>query len=93
MALSNIFREPRREITEQVIGVIAVAIFLWGDYVFASWMPHDGHVWPPIWAGMLLWPLCLAIGLVGLSGLHLVGEGVCALMARAGFDPRPKRRY
>lgn len=38
MALSNIFREPRREITESAIGLGIFAAAAWADYHFAVWL-------------------------------------------------------
>ena len=36
MALSNIFREPRREITETAVGLLPILVFLFLDYKFVS---------------------------------------------------------
>ena len=37
MALSNIFREPRREIVETIVGLITVGAFMYVDYKFSCW--------------------------------------------------------
>jgi hypothetical protein len=66
MALSNIFNEPRREITETLVGIVLVGFlvgFFIGDYYLAKWFetvkwsgPHlDGACpWP---LGMIMFPL------------------------------------
>ncbi len=57
MALSNILREPRREITETLIGIMATGSFLFVDYKFAVWfekITNNGGACP--------WPLGLFMG-------------------------------
>ena len=94
MALTNIFREPRREITESLFGILLVGGYLWLDFLFARCVvdenSHDyaGDVVFCMFGGFL--------GTIALIGLifftHFVGEEICGAMRRAGFDPRPRNR-
>jgi hypothetical protein len=98
MALSNVFREPRRELTESLIGSAVVGGLLWLDYyVSRQVMLADPHAPPLI--------ICMFIfGLVGLAGValtfivlvvlpHWVGEEICDFLSRRGLELRPKDRY
>ena len=94
MALSNIFREPRREITESAVGIAAFALLVYGDYEFASWF-HE--VTKPVGAcpipiGMILGVIAALLGIGALFLTHAIGEGVCNSLARRGVELRPKRR-
>jgi hypothetical protein len=105
MALSNIAREPRREIIEQAFGTLLFGGVAWLVYWLSGW------VFGPSWYdatsklgyaaeraftiflmtfGAFLFSLLL-IAVVFLA--HYLGEGVCGLLTAAGFDPRPKQRY
>jgi hypothetical protein len=94
MALSNIFREPKREIIESVVGVAIVGFVLYFDWKFACWfqaqvMPTD-HVFRiiGILAGLIIF--MLAFGLVIFT--HWVGEGVCEILKNHGLELRPNPR-
>lgn len=95
MALSNLFREPRREITESALGLAVFAVFLYPDYRFALWFGEitgdaSGRCpWP---IGMLLGAALLALCVLALFILHWVGEGICDFLARHGVELRPKER-
>lgn len=97
MALSNIFREPRREITESALGIGALAIVLYPDYRFAIWLqaqtidPHGnfGCPWP---LGMIVGFICLFFFGLVLFTTHSIGEGICNFLARHGAELRPKQR-
>lgn len=88
MALSNIFREPRREITETVVGVTLAAPLIWADYKAAVWFEwftggsHDGSV-------------AFAIGLFLISGaavvIHTAGDIICDELEAHGIRLRPRR--
>lgn len=99
MAWSNVRREPRREITEQVIGVI-----VGGGWLYFCWTIghplglHAAFDVPGQYVFPVLFTAGIAIGgpiaLVFVwHGFHLAGEIICDLMAIAGFDPRPRNRY
>lgn len=100
MALSNIRNEPRREWTEQGIGLLVLLVFVFVDYRLSLWFQmmtggdERGCPWP---LGMLLIGvgIMLVIPLTVLIwyGAHELGESVCGLMTSLGFDPRPKQRY
>lgn len=95
MALSNILNEPRREITETLIGLVPIVALLYCDYRFALWFqaftggPEKGCPWP---GGLLIGLLIFMFGLLLLLAIHFVGEEICDALANRGFDPRPKVR-
>jgi hypothetical protein len=96
MALSNIFREPRREITESLIGVTIFAVPLYWDYRLTlavnATSPHP----LPVPVGMLiLGGVVIVIGLIGWGAAlltHFIGEEICDSLARRGLELRPKER-
>jgi polyferredoxin len=98
MALTNIFREPRREITEQIVGIVPIALFLFGDWKFSLWFqrqqPHPG--WPDIVLGMmvgLLIPVLIGIfSVLLLFFTHYIREEICDSLAARGLELRPKNR-
>jgi hypothetical protein len=99
MALSNIRKEPRREITESLVGILVLVAVIYGDYTFAAWaVPVDS----PDRAVFI--PITMVVGLIGLfvaglilAGLlyltHSIGEVVCDSLAERGLELRPKQRY
>jgi hypothetical protein len=96
MALSNIRIEPRREITETILGVVLVGGFLWLDYESALWTQELAGGWReyPWPAGMFCNGLCLALILIGGPLLiHLVGELGCEFLEGVGVRLRPRQRY
>jgi hypothetical protein len=105
MALNNIFNEPRREITEQVLGTVAL---FGGGYLFwvvdsfvSHWiLTHDGlhhDNTDHYYVAMFFVPIIAFVVWFIFEGImhliHWVGEKVCAAMANRGFDPRPTQRY
>ncbi len=95
MALSNLRNEPRREIIEQVAGVAIFAFYIAVVYGVVAWL---GAKTSGDWIfGMLLTafglPIVGAMLFLIAHGLHALGEGVCALLANFGADPRPTERY
>jgi hypothetical protein len=94
MALSNIFREPRREITEQVIGTISIILFVAADYGILEWLGGWHHNYGLLVLSMLLIGCgMILIPVVVFGGCHVIGELVCAGLDAAGLDPRPRNRY
>lgn len=99
MALSNMLREPRRELTESVIGIIVFVAFTYADLRFATWIKQhtlgsgpDG-LGLPIVIGMLA-GVAAIIGLaIILFVTHEVGDSVCNALAKGGLELRPKQRY
>lgn len=99
MALSNIFNEPRREITETLVGIGGVLA------VPALFYPLGLGINAEIGYRSLEWWQATIVGAVGLFflavalvmllvvavALHRLGEGVCALLDGFGIELRPKR--
>lgn len=98
MALSNIRKEPRREITESLIGMVCVAGALWLDYAGSRFVNFVFFLKGPcpIALAMILLPIVLLVvfllGVLLVSVTHGLGEVVCGRLAKVGFDPRPKVR-
>lgn len=99
MALSNIFREPRREITESVLGIVPAILIGWIDWQFACWF--QGSIMPADKTFRLVGCL-FGLVLIGASifipyGIllltHSWGESICNALARRGLELRPKRRF
>lgn len=98
MALSNIFKEPRREITETLVGLTVVAPLIVLDVRCAHWMqgldPKDAPPFPILLALAALGILVVGIfGSFALIGIHAAGEKVCDALARKGLNLRPTVRY
>lgn len=95
MALNNIRREPQREITESLVGLVVVVGLVWGDYSFGQWvhsLDPTIHVAIGMFFGALLIILSPAVGFVALVGTHKVGEIVCDVLASFGLHLRPRVR-
>ena len=100
MALSNIFREPRREITESIIGIVAaigvVGGGIWIDYRIGCWIESISGT--GFWHTS--WEVGMGLGFIGLCALivaaeitHALGESICEALADKGYDPRPRRLH
>lgn len=100
MALSNIFKEPRREITESAIGILvalgsiaitAVAVYYTG--VFMHYVAPKSQLEDCVALAIIVLPTCV-LGILGLAlATHSIGESVCASLAKRNLDPRPRQRY
>jgi hypothetical protein len=98
MALSNIFREPRREITETGIGLAIVAVPGAADFCFGLWVHRE---YPPntLSDGMVS-GLVLLVGIGILMFLcacllrvsHALGEAICDKLEGVGIHLRPRQR-
>lgn len=95
MALSNIFREPKRELIESAIGICLFACGLWVDYHFACWF-HDATSGVqggcPVPLGMVIGIILLAVTWLALLFTHFIGELICDSLALRGLELRPKNR-
>lgn len=97
MALSNIFREPRREITETVVGIALFAGFGVPDYFLVAYMyAHDTSKYlPPFLVYLLVMTFFVAAAVaavVGVAfGIHAIGEVACNALDRRGIHLRPRR--
>jgi hypothetical protein len=100
MALSNIRKEPQREITESLLGIVALAGVLWLDYLGSLWFytytGGDKYRGCPWEIGIFILPLTLALlfflGMGILYGTHALGEILCEALAARGLELRPKRK-
>lgn len=99
MALSNIFREPRREITESMVGM-TVFVIVAGVALIIAWHLADsivaqdpGAPFPLIVFFMLIIEAIVSVLAVELVFVtHGIGEAICNALARRGVEFRPKRR-
>lgn len=98
MALSNIFNEPRREITETLIGMMLVGVPLAVDCYFAdSLVPAEVTL---RWLAVIFIMFAIAVGtafgiLLAISlvhAAHSLGELICDILDDAGLRLRPQRR-
>ena len=101
MALSNIFREPKRELIEQWYGFVAFVVFAVGlvicDLAIVALNMEIGWVrpfwdWKDIEAGQIFAIPGLFIVAFFVYLIHDLGEAVCNGMQARGRDPRPKNR-
>lgn len=100
MALSNMLREPRREITETVLGLFFFVLLFGGDYLLVHLLQNTGRLRTgggATFLEMILAPLLIFIVglllLLILMAIHGIGDGLCEWLGDYGLDPRPKRRY
>lgn len=97
MALSNIFQEPRREITESMVGIAVFSAVMGADYGLAVWF----HAFTapmqigacPIPLGMVFGFIAMLLGVACIFITHAIGESACAALARRGIELRPQQRY
>lgn len=103
MALSNIRKEPRREIMESVVGTLAFILFLFAcnplayalqaTGMFGAVDMHHGLAYT-VSAFILLAAFWIAVGLgiFLVHGLHNIGDFLCDMLGEIGLDPRPRGR-
>lgn len=101
MALSNIFDEPQREITETLIGFGALCGGGWLDYRWATWCLNDYVPKTPQdlpYSGALI--LTMVIGLLAVIGfwialliVHALGDFLCDELEIHGIKLRPRRPW
>lgn len=102
MALSNILKEPRREITETLAGLFIFVVLMWPDYklgvLLRSLMVDSGGkpAFPVLFC-MFLAALgsvtAFFFGCLVLSAIHAFGEIICEFLDGYGIRLRPKDRY
>lgn len=97
MALSNIFREPRREITESIVGMGLFAAFVCLVKPVSWWLFHEQSDYQRMWLGYMF----IAVILIGISigfiffmlaVTHFFGEVICDVLASCGLEMRPRNR-
>lgn len=93
MALSNIGREPRREITEQIAGTLALALYVVAAYLVVTEIFGATRTVDKIF-GTFFFGLVMLVVIPGLIfSTHAIGEVVCDWLKAARIDPRPRQRY
>jgi len=106
MALSNIFNEPRREITETVIGIILFIPFVGLDYWTANkileWgncaykTNNDFPCAPFLLEFLLISPIFLFFCIVGIIFISIIIHGLgnlfCDFLENRGIYLRPRNR-
>ena len=101
MALSNIFREPRREITETVVGIgifsMGAVPLSWGEYrlwdLIRSDVPHVGDAVAVILLSNIVLIACGTLSALLVMGIHALGDAICTGLEKRGIQLRPRRRY
>jgi hypothetical protein len=100
MALSNIFREPRREITESMVGITVFVLIVMGPLAIARYVANVAVANDPRAPYALLFVLTIlgeVLGTLVLGALalltHALGERICNALARKGLELRPTRRW
>lgn len=108
MALSNIFKEPRREITETLIGIAVIGglggALVWGDYALAVAVLRPGpsldgstSYGERIAMAMVFYPIAMLVALIAaglcLAVVHAAGENICNRLQTHGVHLRPRRRH
>ena len=100
MALSNMLNEPRREITETVVGIAVVVPFAWLDYYFACglWESAKGTKDSMPFVVALFFTAFTLAGLgfmlvMFLLLVHGLGDIACNALERRGFQLRPRQRF
>ena len=91
MALSNILKEPRREITEQLVGTLVIFALPVADAIFARYAP-----WPSdytFWDLGIILALGVAAMVIVADMIHAIGEATCNALEARGVHLRPRRRY
>jgi hypothetical protein len=85
-------REPRREITESVVGLAIIGLFSYADYRFAIFMgatKNDPELYVLFMiVGFVISMMIFGVILVG----HALGEDICDALARRGLELRPRQR-
>jgi hypothetical protein len=96
MALSNIFREPRREITETTVGILVFAIvaapLAYADYLFAkaATKPEDFYFF--LFLGLGIAVIVSLAGAMLFAVVHAIGQGICNALEGRGVHLRPRQR-
>ena len=100
MALSNIFREPRREITESLVGIAVVAVPLGLAWWFGEWLNEitssyeEGAM--PVFLGFIVGCLLEFVTFLLVTGFleltHAIGDAICDTLERRNIHLRPRVR-
>lgn len=94
MALSNIFREPRREITESVVGIVSfvgvVGGILYANYLVVTALGATKTVDLVFGSFFMIFVDMALIALLFLT--HAIGDGICNVLQDRGIHLRPRNR-
>lgn len=98
MALSNIFNEPRREITESAIGIAvfaaAVGVVVLPGYIIASHIKDSLMPFGMAWfLSSMFVVFCYVFLLCILQLTHIWGDAACDALEGRGIQMRPLQRY
>lgn len=100
MALTNFFREPKRELTETLLGIAVLIGPAYLDYRIALFLHENDDPTCP-----LPLPLALVVGAIIMGAsvagvlaaawtIHHAGEGLCNLIANhLDIEIRPRDRH
>ncbi len=95
MALSNMRREPQREITESVIGLVIFGGAIGVDY-YAARCIFDMDTTIDVVMGMIMVPVfaiaAFSIIMLLLFFTHIIGDEVCNVLQKRGIHLRPRNR-
>lgn len=96
MALSNILREPRREITETVLGAILLSPLFLATYPIGNYFKSLDDSMPLFGAYLCGFAaagaLALAVFMLAIF-IHYIGEEFCDYLQNNNIRLRPKQRY
>jgi hypothetical protein len=96
MALSNIFREPRREITESVVGIVVLCAVVWADLLFGRWVHTASEHHTSVEEGMVMGVIIVAAAIVAVTwfllATHALGDAICNGLQNVGIHLRPRQR-
>lgn len=95
MALSNIFNEPRREITESLIGIVClIPVGISAYWIACRIVEADDKL--PFPAALLMGFLLTAAWIISLImfifATHILGDKVCNLFQTGRIHLRPRER-
>lgn len=99
MALGNLMREPRRELTESAVGLLIFGAVIAADYAFGMWLQsyagldHNSRAEIPWPIGMMIGVIVAGLGFATLILTHALGEAICDKLQDNGIRLRPQRRY
>lgn len=99
MALSNMIKEPRRELSETFFGILIAAPFVAVDYYFGRWFQSlfsaaDKDIINSLilLCGMVVGAVVIGLGFLVLVIVHELGEDFCNAMQKRDIHLRPRQR-
>jgi small neutral amino acid transporter SnatA (MarC family) len=94
VALSNMRKEPKREIIETVLGFVVFVAYCYLANKFAWWFyrtvdPNDAD---SVFLGYVIAIFAVPIGWTLMLFIHFIGEKASNILGNMGLDPRPNPR-